>query len=81
MQIDQKLGFEGRGGAQALILWAQTYCQKISIQDLFEIETEYFIQKVTSQVEEYRMKKMTGAKIKQSDEIFDVLSIEELEKR
>lgn len=27
------------------------------------------------------MKKMTGAKIKQSDEIFDVLSIEELEKR
>lgn len=27
------------------------------------------------------MKKMTGAKIKQSDVIFDVLSIEELEKR
>lgn len=27
------------------------------------------------------MKKMTGAKIKQSDEIFDILTIEELEKR
>jgi len=27
------------------------------------------------------MKKMTGAKIKENDEIFDVLSIEELEKR
>lgn len=64
-----------------MIKWAQDYCQKITIQDLFEIETEYFIQKVTSQVEEYRMKKMTGAKIKQSDEIFDILSIEELEKR
>lgn len=43
MQYDQKLGFEGRGGAHTLIQWAQTYSQKISIQDLFEIETEYFI--------------------------------------
>lgn len=64
-----------------MIQCAQSYCEKITIKDLFEIETEYFIQKVSGQVEEYRMKKMTGATIKEGDEVFDILPIVELEKR
>lgn len=47
-----------------MIGMAQRYTEKINIQDLVHIETEYFVQKVTSQVEEYRFKKMTGATIK-----------------
>lgn len=43
MQYDQKLGFENKGGASTMIKWAQSYSQRITIQDLFEIETEYFI--------------------------------------